>query len=640
MASAISSGSRRQNWALLISNGNYYRPDNRLSSSGENVKVLSNSLKTIGFNVTIANDLGINDLKKRIFDFSKRINQGDLFLFYFCGHVYQVSGKNYLIPVGDASIEREKHVEEFGIDFEQIVERIVTINPTFANIFILDCCGTYLLRVSSSERKGLQEMKPIEGAFIQFACAANETVRKNFFTKHLLKNLTLENVNVIDIFQRTANDVAQESDGNQKPLSINGLRQSEEVFLNRVRPPPPKWDQIGPNEKRSFLKKQEELRAFYDTFPNIDDVMNRNTPDVKQAEELTKSILSEQPSGDVSERSTLCHAIKNLFGNEDQSCLFFDSRQGTNLYDASANLGDLDVQDKPFVLKLSNNNDFITQKDPTDADYDLKVIKTLDRLIEQKKTHAVVEDILERLSKAHNTNKENIVIKTVYLGTFSIVYSILDLKANVIKNLIGASKKLKEQFKQFVAAKIHPLLFRPAFDISQFDERGNNAFTTQETHEIGPPGRLKTYYTPVGYTRYGLKVLGKFNNDTWLRPFRHPANWYRAFHGTKYAPATNLNDAKDASLVAFSHIHNDGFHAAKSTFHGPGVYCSPKPSFVERGFAGDAEIKTKFGSKKFKIMLQVAVNPDDVKFATDDIWVALHPESIRAYGILIKEIVI
>jgi hypothetical protein len=393
------------------------------------------------------------------------------------------------------------------------------------------------------------------------------------------------------------------------------------------------------------LKKQEELRACYDNYPDIDDIVNRETPDVKSAEEHTRFILSKSPSGNAAETDTLCHVINNLIGNGNQECLFFDSRQGVDLHDASANLADLSVTDRPFVLKLNNSDDFIDKNDSKDEHYDTKVIKTLNRVIEQKQSHPIIEDILERLAKAHNIDKKNILLKNVYMGSFNIVYTVVDLATNIFKRLIGLSRRLKEQFKQFKAAKIHPLLYRPSFDISQFDARGDKIFSDKEgTFEVGPPGRTKSYIQPAGWTRYGLKVLGKYPNDEWLDPFGHPGNWYRAFHGTGNAKAIDFSnsntsfDAQYAAVDAVSNIHKTGFREARVTAYGPGIYCSPKPTFVENGYAGIAQLDTKIGRKTFKIMLQVAVNPDGVKFATGDIWVAQNSQDIRTYGILIKEV--
>ena len=79
---------------------------------------------------------------------------------------------------------------------------------------------------------GLYEMKAPSGAFIQFACAPNQTVNNNLFTKHLLRSLIQENVHITDIFQEIANKVYQESNRQQKPFSMNGLHQHKEVYLN------------------------------------------------------------------------------------------------------------------------------------------------------------------------------------------------------------------------------------------------------------------------------------------------------------------------------------------------------------------------------------------------------------------------
>jgi hypothetical protein len=240
------------------------------------------------------------------------------------------------------------------------------------------------------------------------------------------------------------------------------------------------------------MKKQEELRAYYDKFPDIDDIVDRNRPDIRKAEKLTQSILSEVPSGDVSEKDTACHIINSLLGGGDQQCLFFDSTQGMNLHDASKNLVDLNFQDRPLVLKLNSSDGLGNNKYVTGAEYDLKIIHTLSRSIEQKQSHPLLEDIIERLSEAHNINKKDIVLKGMYSGSFSIVYTVMDLTKNIVKKLTGMSKKLKAQFKQFKAAKLHPLLYRPSFDISQFDFRGNKDFSKRaQLFEVGPPGRTK-----------------------------------------------------------------------------------------------------------------------------------------------------
>ncbi|CAF0977602.1 unnamed protein product [Rotaria sp. Silwood1] len=103
-----------------------------------------------------------------------------------------------------------------------------------------------------------------------------------------------------------------------------------------------------------MLKQQAELRAYYDSFPDIEDITNRNRSNIQKAEEFTRSIISKLPSGNVSERDTACHVLYNLLGRDNQQCLLFDSTQGMNLHDASGNLVDLSFQDRSFVIKLNN----------------------------------------------------------------------------------------------------------------------------------------------------------------------------------------------------------------------------------------------------------------------------------------------
>ncbi|CAF4915213.1 unnamed protein product, partial [Rotaria sp. Silwood1] len=394
-------------------------------------------------------------------------------------------------------------------------------------------------------------------------------------------------------------------------------------------------------------ENQAVLKRYYDSFPNIDELTNTTNPDVKKAEELTKSILNKKSSGNVTDKNTACHILNKLLGDEDQQCLFFDSANGINLHDASGNLADIDSEDRPFVLELKSSEGLGGDNSKKTFNDDMKLAETLTHCIEQKRNHPIIEDIRDRLAKAHEVDKNSIVIKAVFVGSFNIAYTVKDLAKSVIKKLFKISQQLKKQFPQFLRAKIHPLLFRPSFDIAYFDARGDKTFSSgPDTHEVGPPGRTKKYTSPSGWTRYGLKVLGKseYKNDEWLHPFQHPGNWYRAFHGTGRATKVDFGnsnadfDQTAAPINALASIFKQGFRPARVAAHGPGVYCSPNPVWLgDSVFVGAVELDTEKGKKKFKCMFQVAVNPESVQCPINDIWVAPQPQDIRPYGILIKE---
>jgi uncharacterized caspase-like protein len=140
-----------QKLALIIGNDDYNERHNKLTHSIYNANDLSDSLNKIGFDVTLHTDPDIQ-MMKLIRSFAKTINDGDLVLFYFSGHGYQLNGKNYLIPVYDTIIQNETDVEEFAIDVEQIHTLLAERNPSYVTIIILDCCRSYKLKDASTSK--------------------------------------------------------------------------------------------------------------------------------------------------------------------------------------------------------------------------------------------------------------------------------------------------------------------------------------------------------------------------------------------------------------------------------------------------------------------------------------------------------
>lgn len=55
-----------------------------------------------------------------------------------------------------------------------------------------------------------------------------------------------------------------------------------------------------------MIKEQNELKAYYDDFPSIEEVINDSGLDIEKAKELTESIMNELPSGDLKMIEILC----------------------------------------------------------------------------------------------------------------------------------------------------------------------------------------------------------------------------------------------------------------------------------------------------------------------------------------------
>jgi len=399
---------------------------------------------------------------------------------------------------------------------------------------------------------------------------------------------------------------------------------------------------IDDDTKEKLTQEYAREKAYYETFP---DISHKNESDIKQAEELTESILSKLPSGDVSDRNTACHVLNNLFKSGDKNCLFFDSKKGMNLHDTFQNAADLESDNRPIVLKFSSSEGLGNIDHVQTEEEELKLAHTLNNAIQKKQSHPVLDDIIERLARIHGVRKEDIAIQNVFSGTMNTVYTVTTPSGSITITADLSIENYKTDFPNIISVRVHPLVDRPTFDISMFDPRGNKTFpNTLETFNIGPSGRQQLYTQPAGWTRYGLKVLGKYDNDYWLHPFQHPQNWFRAFHGTGSATNDDFDnnnqvaDQRYAPVDALSSIYRTGFRLARVKAYGPGVYCSPNPLVPENDYVRKVPVETENGTKYYKCMLQVAVHPDGVTFhRNNSVWVVADPKNIRPYGILIKE---
>ncbi|UJR12444.1 hypothetical protein I4U23_016620 [Adineta vaga] len=240
MESSAKSSSNYQKLALIIGNGNYRRPNNQLSQSIINAIELSTILKRIDFKITLYIDVRTTEeVFENVKRFAENIKDGDLVLFYYSGHANQVNNQNYLIPIYDDRIYTDTDVQDIGCNFDRIFDRLVEKPSSHITVCILDCCRPYW-RIGTLESRGvyggrgLHEIQPIDGTLIQLSCAANKTSRDDLFSKKLLKHIAKENIDIRDLFQLITNDVLTQSNQTQEPLTINGIRQHEPVYFNKV----------------------------------------------------------------------------------------------------------------------------------------------------------------------------------------------------------------------------------------------------------------------------------------------------------------------------------------------------------------------------------------------------------------------
>ncbi|KAI4884838.1 hypothetical protein NFI96_000559 [Prochilodus magdalenae] len=151
------------------------------------------------------------------------------------------------------------------------------------------------------------------------------------------------------------------------------------------------------------------------------------------------------------------------------------------------------------------------------------------------------------------------------------------------------------------------------------------------------------YSRPWGWYRFALKVRNKYpDGNAWLgsdgwRSHSSPGEWPVSFHGT--------------SIDGARGITRSHYTAGAGQVHGRGIYSTPNIK-VALGYTFTKTFKSRTTGKTYSVIMQNRINPGKrVITGVKDYWLIPVPqgtpaaeekriveESIRPYGILIKEI--
>jgi hypothetical protein len=164
-----------QRIALVVGNNAYANldSDKQLINAISDARLMRSTLQSLGFEVLYGENLDRRQLVDKLFDFTAKLNQGDVALFFFAGHGVSFSGANYLLPT-DVPAPRatgraeEGRIAEQAIAETTIIERLTTAGAKVA-IVVLDACRDNPLqgadRRSIGGTRGLGQSQPARGVF-------------------------------------------------------------------------------------------------------------------------------------------------------------------------------------------------------------------------------------------------------------------------------------------------------------------------------------------------------------------------------------------------------------------------------------------------------------------------------------------
>ncbi|XP_072409259.1 mucosa-associated lymphoid tissue lymphoma translocation protein 1 isoform X1 [Chiloscyllium punctatum] len=120
--------------ALLIGNMNYVNHP-KLLATVMDVFELSNLLQQLNFRVVSLMDLTKEEMQSAVKQFLQLLDAGVYALFYYAGHGYECSGRNYMVPVNAPNPYRPENC----INVQKILCKMQVKN-TALNVLLLDMC--------------------------------------------------------------------------------------------------------------------------------------------------------------------------------------------------------------------------------------------------------------------------------------------------------------------------------------------------------------------------------------------------------------------------------------------------------------------------------------------------------------------
>jgi hypothetical protein len=164
--------------ALVIGNDSYQNVQ-PLKNARSDARAIAAELKSVGFDVTLKQDLTQKTMKAALRDFKAQVAGGDEVVFYFSGHGVQFGGTNYLIPV-DITADSEAQVADDAVPLQRILDDLTEQKARFS-LAIIDACRSNPFKEAGRAigGKGLVPVTPATGQMIMYSAGAGQAALDN-----------------------------------------------------------------------------------------------------------------------------------------------------------------------------------------------------------------------------------------------------------------------------------------------------------------------------------------------------------------------------------------------------------------------------------------------------------------------------
>ena len=221
--------------ALVIGNSDYRGSISSLVSPVNDANAISASLRAVGFEVDLQLDATRDEIKEAVLEFSDKLHESDVGLFYYSGHAVQVDGRNFIIPIGaDLNIENERRdslARYVSLETVDIGEVLVSMKSADADLSIIILDTSRDNPFNGSARglsRGLAHMLAPRGTFLAYATAPGNVAEDGTghyspYTSALTEAIETPGLKLEDVFKQVRREVALQTDGRQTPWENSSI---------------------------------------------------------------------------------------------------------------------------------------------------------------------------------------------------------------------------------------------------------------------------------------------------------------------------------------------------------------------------------------------------------------------------------
>ena len=259
--------------ALVIGNENYAHHGD-IPSAGDDARQMRDRLTALGFDVTYVPDVPTRDIfqNKVLKDFQRKIDGGELVVFYFSGHGFSYGQNNYLVPTQMPLKITEAGLNVYPVAVESVEAYLAKESPGLI-MFFIDACRTLGSFVTDEKgedviNKGVAEPRDQKlgvNSIVSYATRHGTLAtgtgmpgQTSVFTRHLISHIGTEGKPFLEVFRRVAAEVRIHTDEKQVPYPYlfsqtdPYLKPTAEVIAQQKEA----WESV-------FDKEYDAVKVFY-----------------------------------------------------------------------------------------------------------------------------------------------------------------------------------------------------------------------------------------------------------------------------------------------------------------------------------------------------------------------------------------